>query len=194
MSKDTEEQLIYKERGDDGEIVYKVIVIGDPSIGKTSLIRKFVNTKFSSQYIPTVGVDITKQPVQIEFGGKKLTITLMLWDLAGQPQFHLLHKVYCNGANGVLLGFDLTKSFTYSNVKNWHQMVVKHGLRDVPMILFGNKADLKDQRTVTDPHVDHLKEQLGISDYFETSALEGQNVQDLFKAIAQRIYEVKNNK
>jgi small GTP-binding protein len=188
-----EDQLIYKQLGDDGEIVYKIIIVGDPSVGKTSLIRKFVSKKMETQYIPTVGVDITKEELDLNIGGKTFKFRLMIWDLAGQAQFHLLHKVYCNGANGIAFVFDLTKAYTFSNVKNWHQMTQKHGLNNVPIILVGNKADLKEERTISMAHVDHLKEQLNCQDYFETSALLGQNVKEMFETIAKRIYEQSNH-
>ena len=116
----------------------------------------------------------------------------MLWDLAGQPQFFLLHKVYFNGANGVLLGFDLTRTHTYSNLKSWHAELIKDGLVDLPMVLVGNKSDLTEDRKISMAHVDYLKEQLSISDYVETSALTGQNVDILFETIARRIYEQKS--
>lgn len=190
--KSAEDQIVYKQLGDDGEIVYKIIIVGDPSVGKTSLIRKFVSKKMETQYIPTVGVDITKEELDINIGNKNLKIRLMLWDLAGQAQFHLLHKVYCNGSNGVVFVFDLSKAYTFSNVKNWQQMTSKHGLTNVPMILVGNKADLKEQRTISTAHVDHLKEELNISDYFETSAKEGQNVKEMFETVARRVYEHQN--
>lgn len=189
MSKELTEEPKVHVRGEDGEIVYKVVVLGDPSIGKTSLIRKFVQEQFEVDYIPTVGVNISKQPIYIESGGKKLKINLMLWDMAGQPQFYLLHKVYYNGANAVLLGFDLTRTYTFSNVKNWHSELIKFGLANIPMILVGNKADLKGERTVSDVHIAHLKESLNIPQYFETSAKDGQNVYKLFETIARRIYE-----
>ena len=176
-------------RGEDGEIIYKIIIIGDPSIGKTSLIRKFVKDQFEVDYIPTVGVNISKQPVDLTIQGKDLHINLMIWDLAGKPQFHLLHKVYYNGANAVILAFDLTRSYTFMNVKNWFSEVVKYGLSDKPIILVGNKSDLEDKRVVSEAHIEHMKEQLGNPEYLETSAKDGLNVDQLFNDIAQMIYE-----
>lgn len=186
MSKESE---IYVQERDKDEIIYKVIVVGDPAIGKTSLIKKYVTTQFEGEYLPTVGVSISKEPVLLDVGGKKITVNIMLWDLAGQPQFHLLHKVYFNGADGIVLGFDLTRTHTYENTKNWHSELVKNGLTSKPMILVGNKSDLVDDRKVSVAHIEHRKEQLAIQDYIETSALTGANVDDLFMTIARRIYE-----
>ncbi len=188
-SDENNDEKIYVQEREEGEITYKIIVIGDPAIGKTSLIRKFVEFQFEKDYIPTVGVSISKQPLELEHGGKKYKINLMLWDLAGQHQFFLLHKVYFNGANGVLLGFDLTRTHTYSNTKEWHKELVKNGLTSLPMVLVGNKSDLVDDRKVAKPHIDYMREQLSISDYIETSALDGRNVKELFETIARRILE-----
>ena len=189
MSKENDKDEYYYQEREPGDIIYKVIVIGDPAIGKTSLIRKFVKKQFEKDYLPTVGVSISKESIEMEIEGKKVIINLLLWDLAGQPQFYLLHKVYYNGANGVILGFDLTRTHTYSNLKNWHKELVKDGLIDLPMVLVGNKSDLKEERKVGMAHINHMQESLNIPDYIETSALTGQNVGTLFKTIAKRIYE-----
>ena len=181
---------IYVQERDSDEITYKVIIIGDPAIGKTSLIKKYVTHQFEKDYIPTVGVSISKQPVTLDVGeGKTVKINLLLWDLAGQPVFHLLHKVYFNGAQGVLLGFDLTRMHTYSNTKEWHKELVKNGLTTVPIVYFGNKSDLNEERKISQAHVDHMKEQLAISEYVETSARQGDNVKTLFETIARQIYD-----
>ncbi len=185
----SEKPEIYVQEREEDELIFKVIVVGDPAIGKTSLIKKYVKHQFEGEYLPTVGVSISKEPVSLEVGGKKLKINLMLWDLAGQPQFHLLHKVYFNGADGIILGFDLTRTHTYENVKNWHGELVKNGLTAKPMILVGNKSDLGEDRKVSIVHIEHRKEQLAIPDYIETSALTGHNVDELFSTIAGRIYE-----
>ena len=189
MSKEGKDEKLYvQERGKD-EIIYKVILIGDPAIGKTSLIRKFVKTQFEADYIPTVGVSISKEIVTLNIGGEEKKINLMIWDLAGQPQFFLLHKVYFKGANGVIIGCDLTRTHTYSNMKEWHKELVKNGLTSLPMVLAGNKSDLKDDRVVSVAHIDHMKETLSIPDYIETSAKDGSNVKHLFELIARNIYD-----
>lgn len=189
MSEENDKKEYYYQEREPGDIIYKVIVIGDPAIGKTSLIRKFVKNQFEKDYLPTVGVSISKESIEMKIEGKKVIINLLLWDLAGQPQFYLLHKVYYNGANGVILGFDLTRTHTYSNLKNWHNELVKDGLIDLPMVLVGNKSDLKEERKVGMAHINHMQESLNIPDYVETSAMTGQNVGILFKTIAKRIYE-----
>jgi Ras-related protein Rab-1A len=179
--KDTEQTISVDTSVDKGEIVFKVIVIGDGSVGKTTLLRQYVEHQFETEYIPTVGVNILKE--QIEVNGK--TVNLMLWDIAGQPQFYLLHKVYYNGANGVILMFDLTNSPSFTNVNNWYNELIKYGLDVVPIILCGNKSDLKAERKIIEPMAHSKMEQLGIPAYFETSAKEGTNVKEAFNKIIE---------
>jgi Ras-related protein Rab-1A len=185
-----DEELSMGVTGDKGEIVFKVIVIGDGSVGKTTLLRKYVEHQFETEYIPTVGVNILKE--QIEVDGK--TVNLMLWDIAGQPQFYLLHKVYYNGANGVILMYDLTNSPSFTNINNWYNELVKYGLDEVPVILVGNKADLKGDRKIIAPMAHSKMQQLGIPAYFETSAKEGTNVKSAFSKIIKLMMDRKKFK
>ena len=105
------------------EAIYKVIVIGDPAVGKTSLLSKFATNKFEEKYLPTVGVQILKEPIELK--EENATVNLMFWDIAGQPQFYMLHRPYFNGADGMLLVFDITRSSTFSNINNWYSAAVK---------------------------------------------------------------------
>jgi small GTP-binding protein len=177
----SEEELKVHVSGEAGEIVLKVIVIGDGSVGKTSLLKQYIQKQFQQSYLPTVGVNISKQPKKY----KGFDVNLMFWDIAGQPQFYLLHKVYYNGANAALLVFDLTQSHTFSNIKNWYNELIKYGLKDIPMILVGNKNDLKKERKIIPPMAENLQEQLGIPLYYETSALNGENVNTVFEKIIE---------
>ncbi len=174
------------------ENIYKVIVIGDPAVGKTSLLTKFSTKKFNSQYLPTVGVNIVKEVMDINIQGKNTKINLMLWDIAGQPQFYMLHKPYFNGADGMFLVFDITRASTFSNVNNWYNSAVKYGLSGIPRVLVGNKIDLEDQRKIIKPHTQHLSEKLN-AEYFETSAKTGVNVDKMFRRMAELLY-LKYNK
>jgi len=172
------------------EAIYKVIVIGDPAVGKTSLLTNFATNQFEEKYLPTVGVSILKETIELE--DKDATVNLMFWDIAGQPQFYMLHRPYFNGADGILLVFDTTRSSTFSNVNNWYSSAVKYGLSGVPRILIGNKIDLVDERKIILPMAEHLSEKLN-APYFETSALTGENVKIVFHKIAKLVYKSKAN-
>ena len=171
------------------ESIFKVIVIGDPAVGKTSLLTKFATNQFEERYLPTVGVNILKEPVNLN---DDTTINLMFWDVAGQPQFYMLHRPYFNGADAMLLVFDITRSSTFSNVNNWFSTAIKFGLSHIPRILIGNKIDLKDERKIIKPMSEHLSEKLD-APYFETSALTGSNVKEVFYKIAEMVYKAKSS-
>jgi small GTP-binding protein len=185
MSKDKSD-IVYQGRT---EAIYKVIVIGDPAVGKTSLLTKFAKNQFEERYLPTVGVNILKEPINLD---ESTIVNLMFWDVAGQPQFYMLHRPYFNGADGVILVFDVTRSSTFSNVNNWWNSAVKYGLSGVPRILIGNKIDLKDERKIILPMAEHLSEKLN-APYFETSALTGENVKMVFDKIAELVYKAKQS-
>ncbi len=186
----TEEKLVFHRRAEE---IFKVIIIGDPRVGKTSLLSKFTKDKFKTQYLPTVGVNILKEQINLQINGQDVLVNLLLWDIAGQPQFYMLHKPYFNGADGMMLVFDITRSSTFSNINNWYNTTVKHGLSGVPRILIGNKIDLKDERKIIQPMANHLSEKLHAT-YFETSALTGENVKLIFKKMAEILHSFKLEK
>jgi len=171
------------------EAIYKIIVIGDPAVGKTSLLDNFSSKKFKTQYIPTVGVNIVKEQVELDDG----IVNLMIWDIAGQPQFYMLHRPYFNGADGMMLAFDITRSSTFSNVQNWFNTAQKFGLSSIPRLLIGNKIDLKDERKIIKPMADHLAEKLNCT-YYETSAKTGDNVKLIFQKTAEIVKDSKIKK
>ena len=183
MSDDKKEgKLVFHERT---EMIFKIIVIGDPAVGKTSLLTNFCGDKFNYEYIPTVGVNITKEPVTIKDDmGKDSTVNLMIWDIAGQPQFYMLHRPYFNGADGMILVYDITRSSSFSNINNWWSTSIKYGLSAIPRILIGNKIDLKDERKIILPMAEHLSEKIN-APFYETSAMTGENVKTIFQKIAE---------
>ncbi|MGQ4873348.1 MAG: Rab family GTPase [Promethearchaeia archaeon] len=95
-----------------------------------------------------------------------------------------------NGADGMFLVYDVTRTSTFSNVNNWYNTAVKYGLSSIPRLLICNKIDLKDQRKITVAHAKHLSEKLN-APYFETSAKTGENVELIFQKIAELVYQAK---
>jgi len=182
-----EGEIVFKGKTD---AIYKVIVVGDPSVGKRELLTKFATNEFEEKYLPTVGVSILKEAIELK--DYNATVNLMFWSIAGQPQFHMLHRPYFNGADGMLLVFDITRSSTFSNVNNWYSAAVKYGLSGIPRILIGNKVDLKEERKIILPMAEHLSEKLN-APYLETSALTGENVGLVFDKIADLVYNSKEN-
>ncbi|MFX0033936.1 MAG: Rab family GTPase [Candidatus Hermodarchaeota archaeon] len=170
--------------------IYKVILVGDPAVGKTELLKKFVTKQFETRYLPTVGVNIVKEPIKLD--DLNATVNLMLWELAGQLQFHMLHRPYFNGADGMILVFDITRSSSFSNINNWYSKAVKYGLSGIPRILIGNKMDLVDDRKIILPMAEHLSEKLN-APYFETSAITGENVKKIFTIIGKLVYKSKES-
>ena len=182
-----EGRMVFKGRT---EAIYKVIVIGDPAVGKVDLLTKFATYKFEEKYLSTIGVQILKKTIELK--DFNATVTLMFWNIAGQPQFYMLHRQYFNGADGMLLVFDITRSSTFSNVNNWYSTAVKYGLSGIPRILIGNKSHLKEEGRIILPMAKHLSEKLN-APYFETSILNGENIKAVFQKIAELIYSSKED-
>lgn len=160
---------------------FKVIVCGDPEVGKTSLVLRFTNKAFRRTYIPTIGVNISEKKAYLK--SKKAKIEWVIWDIAGQTKFQKARPHFYQGADGLLLVFDLTQPTTFKNVTKWFQDIKITLKTDLFGYLLGNKSDLVDQRKVNAKEIDILSKELNF-EYIETSALSGANVDDAFLQLA----------
>ncbi|MEX2716842.1 MAG: Rab family GTPase [Candidatus Sigynarchaeum springense] len=158
----------------------KIVVVGDPNVGKTSLVIQFTEKAFRKTYLPTIGVNITEKTITYENG----LFTMILWDVAGQAKFTKMRKHFYSGASGVILVFDLTKKESLASIKDWHEDV-KKSLEGAPFncVLLGNKNDLVDQRAISELEAKSMAATLNVP-YFETSAKTGENVDKVFKHFA----------
>ncbi|MHA1606278.1 MAG: ArgE/DapE family deacylase [Candidatus Freyarchaeota archaeon] len=167
------------------EYVFKVVVIGDGGVGKTSLIMRLTEDKFLSDYKPTLGTDFASHKLDIDDS----IVTLQLWDLGGQPSFAHLRSFFYTGARGGVIVFDLTNVRSFENVEKWYRELVSV-CGEVPIILVGNKHDLIDQRRVPKHEAEQVARKIGAI-YFETSAKTRYMVNEAFTAIARLLLGVK---
>ena len=174
------------------EYLFKITLLGDGAVGKTSLRKRYMGQGFTTQHLMTIGADFAILEKEIE--GHKLT--WQIWDLAGQESFKKVRSMYYKGCFGALLVFDMTRRTSFENLDIWLKELYKHsGRGKVPVIVLANKADLADQREVSPEEAEEYVAKLqksvakeGIEvKYLETSALTGLNVEKAFNMLGDAI-------
>ncbi|MEQ2209269.1 Ras- protein Rab-39B [Xenoophorus captivus] len=153
---------------------FRLIVIGDSTVGKSCLIRRFTEGRFAQVSDPTVGVDFFSRLVEIEPGKR---IKLQIWDTAGQERFRSITRAYYRNSVGGLLLFDITNRRSFQNVHNWLEEARSHVQpHSIVFLLVGHKCDLEAQRQVTQHEAEKLAGAYGMR-YVETSARDAINVE-----------------
>ncbi|CAH8858127.1 unnamed protein product, partial [Trichobilharzia szidati] len=165
---------------------FRVIIIGDSMVGKSSLMKSFVEGNFSSVSDPTIGVDFFSRTVRIQ---EEVFVKLQLWDTAGQEKFRSITASYYRNCVGVLIVFDLTDRETFDHVADWYEEARGSIKCSAPVfIIVGHKADRRDERQVSKMEAQSLAQRLGDYTYIETSSLTGQNIERAFELLAEGIY------
>ena len=162
--------------------IFKILIIGNASVGKTSLLRRYVNGMFDESTIMTIGVDFFTK----EIGCNNAKCLLQLWDLGGQERFRYLLDNFVMGARGALLLFDLTGMPLIEDILEWVNIVRLHDLK-LPILLIGTKLDLKDLIAVDDEEALNIKNTFNMIDYIKTSAKTGYNVEEAFEILARQL-------
>lgn len=181
-------EQIYQMRLDSGGIYkFKFIIVGDKAVGKSSIVRRFVDDKFSLDYRSTLGLNVLSH--SMKFYGNEVYFSL--WDLGGQAYFKRFRKAYYVGTQAAFIVFDVCERETFSNIKIWYEELKEFlGNKKIPIIIVGNKIDLSDQRSVQYKEGIALVDELtrentdGYISYIETSALTGENIEDSFSLIS----------
>ena len=164
------------------DFTFKVLLLGDGAVGKTSLVRRYVHKTFEQDYLMTVGMEPYAHSVQID---NKL-ITLQLWDIAGQERFANMRSMFFKGALGAILVYDITRKETLNNLGTW----IKDALDSNPKMIFsmaGNKVDLDNLRQISQNEGKQYAKNKNCVSWAETSASNGNNVQGMFEAHAKSI-------
>ena len=126
---------------------WKVIVLGDPTVGKTTLMLRYTEKKFNELYIPTVGVQVSVKQVPVKLGKEKALVDLNIWDIAGHSKFQDIRKIFYEGANAFLLLYDITNEATFEGTEYWADDLRKI-IGEQDGILIGNKRDLEKKRVI----------------------------------------------
>jgi len=154
---------------------FKVVLLGEGSVGKTSLLLRYVRNEFNEEHITTI---------QASFLSKKLTVddtrvNLAIWDTAGQEKFHALGPIYYRDANGALLVYDITDRDSFDRVQNWVKELRKMLGDNIVLVIAGNKADLERRRVVTLEEAEEYAASVGAK-HLSTSAKQNKGVAELF--------------
>jgi len=179
------------------EYLYKVLVVGDIGVGKTSLIKRFVHNIFSMHYKSTIGVDFALKVINWD---PKTMVRLQLWDIAGQERFGNMTRVYYKEAVGAFVVFDVTRLNTFEAVQKWKtdidaKVTLPPDDRPIPVILLANKCDLvKEGFAKNTAQMDKYCEEHGFAGWFETSAKDNINIEQSAKCLVGKILENDTNR
>ena len=167
--------------------VFKILTIGDGGVGKTSILRRYVENKFLKHHLSTIGIDFLSKTLKI----KDKEIKLKIWDTAGQERYRQITSHIYKDADGIILVFDVTSEESFNQITDWMEQIKNNvSKEEVNLILIGNKCDLAD-RMVEKERGEKMAEKLKIK-YFETSALTGQGINEAFEELAKQIFKNKN--
>ena len=179
------------EEEEEYSLIFKIILIGDTSVGKTNILSRYINDKFSETSKSTVGVELATKVEH--YNNKKIKI--QIWDTAGQERYKSITTSYYKGAKGAFIVYDITRKESFKNVDKWIKDLKEFGDEDVTILIIGNKCDLEDEREVSIEEVKKKAELFDIG-YCETSALKAKNInyafQTLIKLVAEKMEKEKN--
>ena len=159
---------------------FKVVIVGEGGVGKTSLILRFVNDTFKDNYIPTLGVNFMMKDLPNN-------TRLIIWDIGGQNVWKAKLPLYLKGADGAIIIFDLTRPHTFNAVDTWISKIKEIVQQNIPFIIVGNKSDLAKDRKISPEEVEKFLKHKKVSMYYESSARTGQNVNEFFEQMGQTL-------
>ena len=175
------------------DISKKILLLGDPSVGKTSLVRKFVYDMFDDNYISTLGTKVTKKSIVYEnlLPDTKLQLTLLIWDVMGQKDYERFQQRAYTGSQGALLVCDLTRSETLQSLPEWVTNLF-NVTSQIPITIIANKNDLSDQKQFDLKDIEEYASTFEVPSFL-TSAKTGENINEVFKLLAQNMIKADSN-
>ncbi|MHA1459806.1 MAG: Rab family GTPase [Promethearchaeota archaeon] len=167
--------------------IYKICVVGNGGVGKTSMVLRYCENSFKESYMMTIGSNFSTKTVELT-NHPELQVKLQLWDLAGQKHFSFVRPPFYRGATGIIYVFDLTRRSSFADLLEWREEVEKV-IGQKPCLVVGNKLDLANQgqREVAKQDGEAVKYEMHAMKYFETSAKEGDSVGEIFELLTLEI-------
>lgn len=170
-----------------GEYQFKISIVGDGAVGKTSLIKKFTKGTFEKDYIKTIGAQLSRYTEKLD----EDTINLIFWDIAGQEDLSFLKPLFYKESNIGIIVFSLEETDlgtdSFIHIKEWYDELKKY-CNDIPVVIFANKVDLLEENDLDTSKIQSSVNKLGIREFYLTSAKTGQGVIEAFNAIIKKLY------
>jgi len=173
----------------EADYLIKIILVGDSGVGKSCIVQRFTENKFSTNQMYTIGVDFQIRTIDID--GK--VVKMQIWDTAGQEKFQSITSQYYRGAHGIIVVYDITRRETFDHAPKWFGEIERHAMPDARKLLIGNKSDLNDQRQIESDEAQSYGRKMNIT-AIETSAKEATNVDHSFKMLAQDVIQNLRNR
>ena len=164
--------------------VLRISILGDSATGKSSIINRFLGNDFSLEMISNIGIDKQELLMKMKDGNE---MKIILWDTAGQERFRSISSSTIKNSQGIIVCFSLIDEKSYKNVLSWLQNI-RDESKKIPIVLFGNKCDLEDQRKISKEEAEQFAHRHGIP-YFETSAKENINLKEGLDRIVEDAYQ-----
>ncbi len=169
------------------EFRFKIVVVGDGAVGKTSLIKKFTKGTFERDYIKTIGAQFSKYNKEIN----EDKIRLIFWDIAGQEDFNFLHHLFYKETKAAIIVVSLEENDlgnnSFTHIENWNDEIKKY-CDDIPVVLFANKVDLIEKINIDISRIEELVKNYNFLNYYITSAMTGEGVIEAFNVIIEKLY------
>ena len=168
------------------EHTFKILLLGDSSVGKTCFLMRYIDNTFQDVYLSTIGFDFKYKIVSLNNGKK---VRVQLWDTAGQERFRTIGKNYYKGAHGILLLYDVKNQKSFFNMKKWLTHIKEEAPKKVRIVIAANKIDIEpEKREVSEEEGESFAESFNLK-FFECSAKEGININEAFQGLIEEINE-----
>ena len=178
--------------GEEEPPLYKILLLGDSTVGKTCFLLRYMDETFLDLHMATIGLDYRLKTMILE---EQKIVKVQIWDTAGQDKFRAITRNYYKGANGIILIFDVTNIKSYENIKKWISEIKEEISNEVSIILIGNKIDNIKERKITREQGEKLANDINTT-FFETSAKTGEGINEsvffLVKQIADKDPVIRN--